>query len=82
MSADVVATVAELGAQELRDIAGRHGGEIGPRWRNSPEWVRGALPVAAAVRRSNAMRQSTSCGISPIFAKSLSGFASLVHRIV
>ena len=46
MSPDVSAIVSGLSAQELRDIAARHGGEVGPRRGDSPELWR-ALLVAA-----------------------------------
>ncbi|MGP0095408.1 MAG: hypothetical protein ACLPHI_00095 [Terriglobales bacterium] len=46
--------VAGLSVQALRDIAARHSGEIGPRWRDSPEWWR-ALLVAAESDDENAL---------------------------
>jgi hypothetical protein len=41
MSSEVSAVIAGMTAREIRDVASKHGGEVAPRWRESPElWKR------------------------------------------
>jgi hypothetical protein len=46
MSGEVSTVIAGMTAREIRDIASKHGGEVGPRWRESPELWRKLLLAA------------------------------------
>lgn len=54
MSRDVSMAIAGMTAQEIRNVASKHSGEVGPRWRDAPEFWRKLL-VAAQGGDENAL---------------------------
>lgn len=46
MSREVSTAIADMAAQEVRDIASKHSGEVSPRWRDAPELWRELLVAA------------------------------------